>query len=59
MPPLRERGNDIIILAKNFTDGFCRNKMDKKTSTQEAAELLAYSFPGNVRELKLSWNWPL
>jgi two-component system, NtrC family, response regulator AtoC len=54
IPPLRERGNDIIILAKNFTDAFCReNKMPKKMLTEEAQQkLLSYSYPGNVRELK-------
>jgi DNA-binding NtrC family response regulator len=54
LPPLRERGNDIIILAKNFADGFCReNKIEKKTISPEAQQkLLTYSFPGNVRELK-------
>jgi DNA-binding NtrC family response regulator len=54
LPPLRDRGNDIIILAKNFTDAFCReNKMSKKTLTEETQQkLMSYPFPGNVRELK-------
>lgn len=54
LPPLRDRGNDIIILAKNFTDAFCReNKLPKKTLTEEAQQkLMGYAFPGNVRELK-------
>jgi two-component system, NtrC family, response regulator AtoC len=54
LPALRERGNDIIILAKHFVDAFCKdNKISKKTISSEAQQkLLDYSFPGNVRELK-------
>jgi len=54
LPPLRERANDIIILAKHFVDAFCKdNKMSRKTLSSEAQQkLLNYSFPGNVRELK-------
>ena len=54
LPPLRERENDVIILAKHFIQVFCKeNKMATKTLTPEAsARLLSYSFPGNIRELK-------
>ncbi|HPD64643.1 MAG TPA: sigma-54 dependent transcriptional regulator [Bacteroidia bacterium] len=54
LPPLRERGNDILILAKYFVDEFCKeNKLPKLTFTQAAQEkLMKYPFPGNVRELK-------
>ena len=54
LPPLRERGNDIIILAKHFMDGFCKeNGSDKKSLTSDAQQkLMSYPFPGNVRELK-------
>ena len=54
LPPLRERGNDIILLAKSFITNFCKeNKLEAKTLTAEASKkLLAYPFPGNVRELK-------
>ncbi|MBS1917929.1 MAG: sigma-54-dependent Fis family transcriptional regulator [Bacteroidetes bacterium] len=54
LPPLRERGSDILILSKHFMDGFCKeNKISKKTLSPEAQQkLLQYSFPGNVRELK-------
>ncbi|MBS1668240.1 MAG: sigma-54-dependent Fis family transcriptional regulator [Bacteroidetes bacterium] len=54
LPPLRERANDIIILAKSFVDAFCKeNKLSKKSLSSEAQQkLLSYSFPGNVRELK-------
>ena len=52
--PLRERGNDVLILAKYFIDGFCKdNKISKKTLSEDAQQkLLQYNFPGNVRELK-------
>ena len=54
IPPLRFRGNDILILAKYFVDEFCReNKMAKMELSSKAQEkLLKYPFPGNVRELK-------
>jgi DNA-binding NtrC family response regulator len=54
LPPLRERENDVILLAKHFIEVFCReNKMAAKTLTAEAtARLLSYAFPGNIRELK-------
>ena len=54
LPPLRERENDVIILARHFINLFCKeNKMVPKTLTNEAsARLLSYSFPGNIRELK-------
>ena len=54
LPPLRERGNDILILAKHFMDIFCKeNKFEDKTLSESAQrKLLAYHFPGNVRELK-------
>jgi DNA-binding NtrC family response regulator len=54
LPPLRERGNDILILAKYFIDGFCtENKLPRKTLSPEAVKkLMSYSFPGNIRELK-------
>jgi two-component system, NtrC family, response regulator AtoC len=54
LPPLRERGNDIIILAKHFMDAFSKeNGTEKKALSPEAQQkLLTYPFPGNVRELK-------
>ncbi len=54
IPPLRYRGNDILILAKFFVDDFCKeNKLDKLEISSKAQEkLLKYPFPGNVRELK-------
>lgn len=54
LPPLRERGNDVLLLAKFFSDEFCKeNKLDKITYSKEAQnKLLKYPYPGNVRELK-------
>lgn len=54
LPPLRERENDVIILARHFISVFCKeNKMVPKILTPEASSrLLSYSFPGNIRELK-------
>lgn len=54
LPPLRERGNDIILLARHLTQEFCRdNQLPAPTLTQAARKkLLKYHFPGNVRELK-------
>lgn len=54
LPPLRERGNDILVLAKVFAEEFCReNKFPKKEFSNACIEkLLKYNFPGNVRELR-------
>ncbi len=54
MPPLRDRGNDVLLLGKHFLDAFCSsNKLSKRQFSTEAKEkLLAYRYPGNVRELK-------
>ncbi|HRZ76584.1 MAG TPA: sigma-54 dependent transcriptional regulator, partial [Bacteroidales bacterium] len=54
LPPLRYRGNDILILAKHFIAEFCKeNGMEVKSLSSSAQEkLLKYPFPGNVRELK-------
>lgn len=54
LPPLRYRGNDIIILAKFFVDEFCHENKISKLSIAETAQqkLMQYPFPGNVRELK-------
>ncbi len=54
LPPLRERGNDILVLAKFFVDEFVKeNKMNPLAIGEDAREkLMRYHFPGNVRELK-------
>ncbi len=56
MPPLRDRGRDIVTLAQHFISQFSL-EMDhpvKGLTTAAAERLLAYSWPGNVRELKNS-----
>lgn len=54
LPPLRQRGNDILILAKHFTDEFSKeNKLGTIHFSKEAKDkLLHYPWPGNIRELK-------
>lgn len=54
MPPLRERGQDVILLAKHFMDLFVReNQMPAVRLGADAQQkLLTYEYPGNVRELK-------
>ena len=54
LPPLRQRGNDIILLAQHFIKQFSRenNIEEKLLSAAAQNKLLAYNFPGNVRELK-------
>lgn len=54
LPPLRDRGGDILMLAKTFIDAFTKeNGLGKKTLSAAAQQkLLSYPFPGNVRELK-------
>ncbi|RMD46457.1 MAG: sigma-54-dependent Fis family transcriptional regulator [Aquificota bacterium] len=54
VPPLRERGEDIILLAKHFLTRSCiENKMNIPEISEEVKKVfLKYSWPGNVRELK-------
>lgn len=54
LPPLRERGNDILILARHFADEFAKdNKLGAISIAGDAKErLMRYNYPGNVRELK-------
>jgi len=54
LPPLRERGQDILVLAKHFLDrAAAENKLGKlRLSSDAQQKLLTYTFPGNVRELK-------
>lgn len=54
LPPLRERDNDVIILAKHFIDEYVKVNKTKPLKLSETAKtkLKKYSWPGNVRELK-------
>jgi len=54
IPPLRERGNDILLLTKFFADAFSaeNNKPNITFTTSAQRKLLEYSWPGNVRQLK-------
>ena len=54
MPPLRQRGRDIVLLAEHYIRVFSqefRRPVRRLTASAEQA-LLAYSWPGNVRELR-------
>ncbi len=53
MPPLRERGDDVELLAKRILEDFRRrNQLQARGFSADARQALrAYSWPGNVREL--------
>ena len=54
VPPLRERGEDIVQLAQHFLEQTCKD-FGRETLTltrAQAAHLRTYDWPGNVRELK-------
>jgi PAS domain S-box-containing protein len=54
VPPLRERGDDVIQLAQHFLEQTCKDfGRDVLTLTRtQAANLRSYDWPGNIRELK-------
>ena len=54
LPPLRDRGKDIAILARHFIREFCKeNNLSPKSISQDAIDkLMSYEYPGNIRELK-------
>ena len=53
VPPLRDRTEDIPLLAMHFVDRVCRDVGKRLTLSDEAtAALVAYAWPGNVRELQ-------
>jgi DNA-binding NtrC family response regulator len=54
LPPLRSRGSDILLIAQHFVD-FYAAKSGRQVSgitRPAAAKLLAYRWPGNIRELR-------
>jgi DNA-binding NtrC family response regulator len=54
IPPLRERPEDIELLAGHFLERFTRamNRRPMRLSSEAVAALVAYPWPGNVRELQ-------
>ncbi|MEN6348327.1 MAG: sigma 54-interacting transcriptional regulator [Syntrophomonas sp.] len=53
LPPLRERPEDVLVLAEKFVEEFNRKYLLKKELTPNAIRnLLDYNWPGNVRELR-------
>ncbi|MBS3779230.1 MAG: sigma-54-dependent Fis family transcriptional regulator [Desulfovermiculus sp.] len=54
IPPLRERGEDLLLLAEHFLQKFCReqNKSLSGLSRQAREKLKNYHYPGNIRELE-------
>ena len=54
LPPLRERGDDILLLARHFVDEFARRFQKSFTAMDPEVEeaFRNYSWPGNVRELR-------
>ena len=54
MPPLRARGTDILLLAQTFLGQLARQqgKPVQRISPAVAERLLAYAWPGNIRELR-------
>src|ERR1700694_1808810 len=54
IPPLRERGNDVLLLADHFLEKFSREfkKPGLELSAEARDRLLHYRWPGNVRELQ-------
>ncbi len=54
VPPLRERGNDIILLAQHFLQVYEKKYLKGQIQLSDSAKnkLMAYTYPGNVRELQ-------
>ncbi len=54
VPPLRERGEDVVLLFRKFTGDFSEKYHVKPISLDSDAQamLIRYGFPGNIRQLK-------
>lgn len=54
VPPLHDRGDDIILLARKFASDFSEKYMTKPITFSEDAKraMMLYNWPGNVRQLK-------
>lgn len=53
LPPLRDRGDDVILLARHFLDRLQTGPSRAREFTKESISLLRrYSWPGNIRELR-------
>ena len=54
VPPLRRRGNDIILLANHFNKFYCNKYLKLCAQFDQSAtdKLMHYNYPGNVRELQ-------
>ena len=54
VPPLRKRGNDILLLAQHFTNVYASKYLKPELKLDHSAKekLLGYHYPGNVRELQ-------
>jgi len=54
LPALRDRGDDVLLLASHFLDGFCKKARRATPTISGAARklLLGHRWPGNVRELR-------
>ncbi len=51
-PPLREREEDVMLLARHFLEESALERQDLRLSDEACAKIRGYSWPGNVRELK-------
>jgi transcriptional regulator with PAS, ATPase and Fis domain len=54
LPPLRKRGNDIILLSEYFMDEYAKkyNKGKLNLTKETREKILEYPWPGNIRELR-------